>query len=154
MGGNTQGWVRPTLLVVMLAGMALCPIQCKWPWEYINPDERVPAPAPPVITEPRADTTIWYAITATATFNWIAVTGASTYSLEIDSTSQFSSGESNPYRIVRTVPSSPVVVSFPRALVQKYFYRIRGLSQGWKEGMTEWSSTRWLTMRLQREPGQ
>ncbi len=138
----------------MLAGVILFSVHCKWPWEYINPDDRVPAPDPPVITEPRPDTIIWWHRAAVVIFDWTKVAGAEFYQIDTDSTSAFNSADDNPFRVTAEVDSPPAPVTFGGgALVQRYYGRIRGLSQGWKEGMTEWSTVRSVVMKRQQAAG-
>jgi len=121
--------------------------RCKSPLE--QGDELPPAPAPPLMTEPHPDTTIWYAITAQVRFNWVVVEGAQAYEIDIDSSALFNSTEDNPNKILARGSSPPTTIMFPRVFNQRFYYRIRATSQSWRNGMTEWSVPRWLVLRFQ-----
>jgi len=130
---------------------ALCTTQCKWPWEYVREKNLVPAPDPPIVTVPPEDTIIWWHRAAMIIFDWTKVTGAEFYQIDTDSTSAFNSADDNPFRVTAEVDSPPAPVTFGGgALVQRYYGRIRGLSKGWKEGMTEWSTVRSVVMKRQQ----
>lgn len=135
------------ILGIGIVALVVASNRCKSPVE--SDDDLPPAPAPPVMIEPHADTTIWYAISPQVQFNWTALEGAQAYEIDIDSSAQFNSTEDNPNKILARTSAPPTTVMFPRVSNQRFYYRIRATSQSWRTGMTEWSLPRWLVLRYQ-----
>jgi hypothetical protein len=114
-------------------------LTCQDPTGYEPDDPYVPAPDPPEIIYPVADTSFNAAIGVPimVLFDWTAVSGAEAYEIQHDTALAFPNDTS------QTVQTAPVYIAFYRyEYITTHYCRIRALSATWEDGFTEWSETR------------
>lgn len=114
-------------------------ITCQDPTGYEPDDPYVPAPDPPEIVYPLADTSFnaTIGVPVMVLFDWTAVTSAEAYEIQHDTALAFPNDTSE------ITQASPVYIAFLRySPLTTHYYRIRALSASWQDGHTAWSETR------------
>ncbi len=130
--------VKKFILVCAML-LTVLALTCKDPTGYDPDDPYVPAPDPPTIVYPVADTSFNASIGVPimVLFDWTAVSGAEAYEIQHDTALAFPNDTSD------VVQAAPAYLAFYRyTYITTSYYRIRALSASWEEGHTEWSETR------------